>query len=218
MNEIAPLPKVNVYIDGFNFYRRIVQKTPFKWLDLELMCQTLLRDYEIQSIKYFTANVKATQHNPSQHLRQQIYFRALRTNPKIQIHLGQFVSLPKFYPAYPWEYLENGRPQMHRINLTQEKGSDVNLAPHLIFDVLNNDADAYVVLSNDSDQVGPLSMLSQRTDAVLGLILPGANQAKELLALQLPIVRKIRMGVLEISQLPEVMKDDIGEFSKPKEW
>lgn len=107
---------------------------------------------------------------------------------------------------------------MHRINLTQEKGSDVNLASHLIFDVLNNDADAYVVLSNDSDQVGPLSMLSQRTDAVLGLILPGANQAKELLALQLPIVRKIRMGVLEISQLPEVMKDDIGEFSKPKEW
>jgi uncharacterized LabA/DUF88 family protein len=218
MNEIAPLPRVNVYIDGFNFYRRIVQKTPFKWLDLELMCQTLLRDYEIQSIKYFTANVKATQHNPSQHLRQQIYFRALRTNPKIQIHLGQFVSLPKSYPAYPWQYLENGRPQMHRINLTQEKGSDVNLASHLIFDVLNNDADAYVVLSNDSDQVGPLAMLSQRTDAVLGLILPGANQAKELLALQLPIVRKIRMGVLEISQLPEVMKDDIGEFSKPKEW
>lgn len=218
MIDVASLPKVNVYIDGFNFYRRIVQKTPFKWLDLELMCQTLLRDYEIQSIKYFTANVKATQHNPSQHLRQQIYFRALRTNPKIQIHLGQFVSLPKYYPAYPWEYLENGRPQMLRINMTQEKGSDVNLASHLIFDVLNNDAEAYVVLSNDSDQVGPLAMLSQRTDAVLGLILPGANQAKELLALQLPIVRKIRMGVLEISQLPEVMKDDIGEFSKPKEW
>ena len=30
--------------------------------------------------------------------------------------------------------------------------------------------------------------------------------------------RKIRMGVLEISQLPEIMKDAVGEFSKPKEW
>jgi hypothetical protein len=85
-------------------------------------------------------------------------------------------------------------------------------------DVLNKVADAYVVISNDSDQVGPLAMLAQRTDAVLGLILPENNQAKELLALQLPIVRKIRMGVLEISQLPEIMKDEVGEFSKPKEW
>lgn len=182
------------------------------------MCQKLLRGYEVQSIKYFTAHVKATKHNPSQHLRQQIYFRALRTNRKIEIHLGQFVSLPKFYPAHPWQYLENGRPLMHRINMTQEKGSDVNLASHLIFDALNNAADAYVVVSNDSDQVGPLAMLSQRTDAVLGLILPEDNQAKELLALQLPIVRKIRMGVLEISQFPEIMNDAVGEFSKPKEW
>ncbi len=32
-------PCAIVYIDGFNFYRRVVDKTPYKWLDLELMCR-----------------------------------------------------------------------------------------------------------------------------------------------------------------------------------
>lgn len=155
MNVGISKPSVIVYIDGFNFYRRVVEKTPYKWLDLDLMCQTLLHGFEVVAIKYFTANVKATQHNPSQGIRQQIYFRALRTDPKIEIHFGQFVSTPKNYPASPWAYDDGGRPVMRRINFTQEKGSDVNLAAHLIFDVLNNGAEAFVVLSNDSDQVGP---------------------------------------------------------------
>lgn len=81
-------PTAIVYIDGFNFYRIVVEKTPYKWLDLNLMCQTLLHGYEVIGIRYFTAMVKPTQHNPSQAIRQQIYFRALRTNPKIEIHLG----------------------------------------------------------------------------------------------------------------------------------
>lgn len=216
--HMPELPTAIVYVDGFNFYRRVVEKTPYKWLNLSLMCQTLLNSYEVIEIKYFTAIVKPTQHNPSQASRQQIYFRALRTNPKIEIHLGQFVSIPKYYPAYPWEYGEDGRPVMRRINFTQEKGSDVNLASHLVFDVLNSKADAFVVLSNDSDQVGPLKMLQTRTDAKLGLILPQKNPGKELLGLTLPIVRRIRIGVLRSSQFPDILSDSNGVFSKPKEW
>lgn len=215
---ISGIPTAIVYIDGFNFYRRVVEKTPYKWIDLNLMCQTLLHGYEVTGIRYFTANVKPTQHNPSQAIRQQIYFRALRTNPKIQIHFGQFVSSPKIYPAFPWEYGDDGRPVMRRINFTQEKGSDVNLASHLVFDVLNSEADAFVVLSNDSDQVGPLKMLQSRTNAKLGLILPQNNPGKELLGLKLPIVRRIRLGVLQSSQFPEVLSDSNGMFSKPNEW
>ena len=128
------------------------------------------------------------------------------------------LSMPKNYPAYPWEFGDDGRPVMRRINFTQEKGFDVNLASHLVFDVLNSEADAFVVLSNDSDQVGPLKMLQTRTDAKLGLILPQENPGKELLGLKLPIVRRIRLGVLQSSQFPEVLNDSNGMFSKPKEW
>lgn len=212
------LPTAIVYIDGFNFYRRVVEKTPYKWLNLGLMCQTLLNGYKVIQIKYFTAIVKPTQHNPSQASRQQIYFRALRTSPNIEMHFGQFVSIPKYYPAYPWEYGDDGRPVMRRINFTQEKGSDVNLASHLVFDALNSEADAFVVLSNDSDQIGPLKMLQARTGAKLGLILPQENPGKELLGLELPIVRRIRMGVLRSSQFPDYLSDSNGVFSKPKEW
>ena len=97
-----------VYIDGFNFYRRIVDKTPYKWLDLELMCSQLLKGYKISKIKYFTARVHPTPHNRQQDIRQNTYFRALGTNPKIEIYLGQFVSSERRFPVHPWAYDKDG--------------------------------------------------------------------------------------------------------------
>jgi uncharacterized LabA/DUF88 family protein len=216
-NKVA-LPKVNVYFDGFNFYRRIVDKTPYKWLDLEEMCSKLLKGYEISKIKYFTAQVSPTPHNPQQNIRQNTYFRALRTNPKIEIYYGQFVSHARKLPKHPWEYGGDNRPILTKVKFSQEKGSDVNLASHLVFDVLNDHADAYVVVSNDSDQVGPLELLKRETKATLGLVLPPTKTAKELLDLDLPIVRKIRKGVLADSQYPLIMSDENGEFTKPSTW
>ena len=211
-------PCAIVYIDGFNFYRRIVDKTPYKWLDLELMCRQLLKGYEISKIKYFTAQVHPTPHNPQQDIRQSTYFRALKTNPKIEIHLGQFVSTQRILPVHPWTYDNEGRPKLTKVKYSQEKGSDVNLASHLVFDVLSGFADTYVVVSNDSDQVGPLQLLKKQTKANLGLILPATKTAKELLNLNLPSVRKIRKGVLANSLYPDSMQDTNGKFSKPSTW
>jgi hypothetical protein len=73
----------NIYIDGFNLYYGALRKTPYRWLNLEALCQLLLRKNTIAQIKYFTALVSARLSDPDQPVRQQLYLRALGTLPKV---------------------------------------------------------------------------------------------------------------------------------------
>lgn len=49
--------RVNVYIDGFNFYYAAVKNTPYKWLYYSKLCSLLLPNDTVNQIKYFTANI-----------------------------------------------------------------------------------------------------------------------------------------------------------------
>ena len=70
-----------VYIDGFNLYYLALKDSPWKWLDLKTLCQTVLQSHhEILNIKYFTARVSATRSDPSKPQRQDAYLRALQCN------------------------------------------------------------------------------------------------------------------------------------------
>ena len=55
----------------------------------------------------------------------------------------------------------------------EEKGSDVNVASHLLSDVLTNQVNAAVVVSNDSDLAVPLRVARDRVP--VGLVHPGAG-------------------------------------------
>ena len=44
----------------------------------------------------------------------------------------------------------------------EEKGSDVNVASHLLLDVLSNQVEAAIVISNDSDLRFPIQECRQR--------------------------------------------------------
>jgi hypothetical protein len=56
----------------------------------------------------------------------------------------------------------------------EEKGSDVNVATHLLKDVLTGDVDAAIVISNDSDLALPLRIA--RRQVPVGLIHPGVGR------------------------------------------
>lgn len=56
----------------------------------------------------------------------------------------------------------------------EEKGSDVNVASHLLIDVLDNKIDAALVISNDSDLAFPIQQMRQRVP--LGVVNPTAKQ------------------------------------------
>lgn len=117
--------KANVYVDGFNFYYGAVKGTPYKWLDIAAMCRMLLPGDTIRRIKYFTAPVHPRPKDPDQRLRQEAYFRALRTIPNLEIILGTFLTHEVIMP------LAGQTGKYARVIKTEEKGSDVNIATHL---------------------------------------------------------------------------------------
>ncbi len=48
---------VNVYIDGFNLYYGALKRTPYKWLDLRKLAETMLPTDTVQEVHYFTARI-----------------------------------------------------------------------------------------------------------------------------------------------------------------
>ena len=84
--------KTYVYVDGFNLYFGCVKGTPNKWLNIRRLCEILLPGNQVECIKYFSAKVAVRPTNPSGPVNQETYFRALRTLPNLEIHLGYFLT------------------------------------------------------------------------------------------------------------------------------
>lgn len=204
----------NVYIDGFNFYYGCVKSTPYKWLDFERLCNLLLTDNNIMSIKYLTARVNLRPSDNDQTTRQETYFRALRTLPKVQIILGHFltnvVSLP----------LANGSGFVNVLR-TEEKGSDVNLATHLVNDAHNGEIECAVVVSNDSDLAEPMRIVGSELGLLVGLISPTTNNGRHpsrQLTQHASFIKSVRKSALVNSQFPTELQDSNGNFRKPLSW
>jgi len=213
--------RANVYVDGFNLYRQKLQHHPdAKWLDLELLAAKLLPTHEIRRIRYFTSLIRpALGTDPTSPIRQQVYLRALKTNPKITIHLGQFRHDARRLPALPIVLDEHGQLIRHRVRKTEEKGSDVNLASYMIFDASRDEADVYVLVSNDSDFADMLGLLSNEMGKRFGLFAPVDSPSSKLLAQNPLFVKPIRRGALLDSQLAdELRSDEHGILRRPASW
>ena len=112
----------NLYIDGFNLYYRALKDTPFRWLNLRKLAETLFPEDTIHRVCYFTALLEARPNNPGQAQRQLIYLRALETLSGFEVHYGAFRSRTIFRPlAEPVP----GLPASVLVMDSEEKGSDV---------------------------------------------------------------------------------------------
>ena len=207
-------PKTNIYVDGFNLFYGAVKGTPYKWLDLNRLCELLLPDHDIQTIKYFTARVSARPSNPDQDLRQQVYLRALRTLPNVETIFGHFLTSRARMPlARPVA----GSPSVVEVLKTEEKGSDVNIASHLVNDAHNGDFEVAVLITNDSDLLTPMKIVRRELHLPVGIINP-YNRFARVLAREASFKKKIRAGVLALSQLTSTLHDSHGTFHKPASW
>ena len=213
--------KANVYIDGFNLYYGSLKGTSYKWLDLLAMCQMLLPNRTIARIRYFTALIKALNHDFQAPARQKTYLQALRTIPNLDIHYGRFVSRPQKWPAYPLVYPAPGElPVIVRILRTEEKRSDVNLATLLLMDCVDGNFDEAVVISNDSDLLLPIEYVVKRFGKTVGVINPQRrdNASRELMQAASWSYRQINRSVLAASQFPDVVNHPRGSIAKPASW
>jgi NYN domain len=204
----------NIYIDGFNLYYGALHKTPHRWLNPEKLCQLLLPKNTLGQIKYFTALVSARPNDPDQPVRQQLYLRALGTVPKISVHFGHFLS----HEVTMALVVPPGQLQKYvKVIKTEEKGSDVNLATHLLHDAHMGRFDIAVVISNDSDLLEPIKIVRQQLGKQVGILNPHPNPSRALLP-HIDFIKQIRKGVLAAAQFPATLTDTHGTFTKPAAW
>lgn len=207
-----------VYIDGFNLYYGSVKGTAYKWLDLKaIFARVLEPQHQILGIRYYTAKVKARPGDTDAPFRQSIYLNALAKHiPELTITHGHFLeSTVTMRLANPPRI----GSKFASVIKTEEKGSDVNLALHLLNDAWQNQYDCAVICSNDSDLSEALSLVRRQHKKKIILVVPGDPLIRPP-AIQL---KRYAHAVLQISepdlaacQLPSPIPGTT--ITKPASW
>lgn len=175
----------------------------WRWLDLRALAERLLGGPGagwgpgvVERLVYCTARVSGVD-NPSGQRDQDTYLRALRLHGAVdELAMGNYVARVATAPLATPD--RRGRPRLTRaawplqvrdgagsdvpaatfmasVARREEKGSDVNVASHLLIDVLTDRVDAVIVVSNDSDLEFPVR--HARTLVPVGLVNPTPGYA-----------------------------------------
>ncbi|MDN5856282.1 MAG: NYN domain-containing protein, partial [Actinomycetia bacterium] len=208
--------RTNVYVDGFNLYYGCLKGTAHRWLDLEALCRKLLP--------------------PQRHTVQVLHRAGQRTSrpaarscsprdlPAGTEHSADRLDPPRaLLDAHDSDAArppDRGRANDGRGRETEEKGSDVNLATYLLADAFRKDADAFVIISNDSDLTAPLRIVRHELGMVVGLVNPRkpAKRSQALQNCQPTFFKQIRATALATSQLPPSIVDATGKITRPAGW
>ena len=174
-----------VYIDGFNLYYRALKPLGHRWMNIDALSEAVLpASTQITAIKYYTARV-AGRTDPGAPARQHAYLRALESLPRVTIHYGNFLTTkkwaglvmpPNFRPVCA---LPPGvAPEVAYVWKTEEKGSDVNLGVHLVRDAFTHAFDEAAVLTNDTDLVEPIRIVTKEARLSVTLLTPVSHLLK----------------------------------------
>ena len=223
---LAPnLMRTIVYVDGFNLYYRLLEKRPaLKWLNIKALAERLLRPVNVVvGVRYYSARISGRLDSTSP-ARQQLYLEALRTVPEISIHMGTFLTSEKFAGlARPPEFrpridLPQPWPDVVKVVKVEEKGSDVNLACHLLLDAFQSNFDVAAVISNDSDLVEPIRIATQVLGKPVGLLSPVGNPNPELRRVS-SFIRRISVSDMGACQFADqITRSDGSTVTRPAIW
>jgi uncharacterized LabA/DUF88 family protein len=209
MNAIA-------YIDGFNLYYGSLKSTADKWLDIQALAAAITPKHAtLTAVRYFTAKVKPSARSPSAHTDQAAYLDALAAScPLVDIKYGHFLRHKV--------RAENASPPPNTVRIfkTEEKGSDVNLAVHLLNDVWGGVAKVVVLISNDSDLAEAVQLAQARGVRVYWF--PPVRNPKRRPSVELCRVvsdqRSIYPSLYTKCQLPNPVPRPNGAICKPTGW
>ena len=88
---------------------------------------------------------------------------------------------------------------------------------HLLRDAYSSSADAYVLVTNDSDLAEPIRIVRQELNARVGVLNPHRKPAHKLRKVA-SFLKPIRKGVLGASQFATTLHDANGTITKPASW
>ncbi len=118
--------------------------------------------------------------------------------------------------AHPYKNSRGINVKFATIIKTEEKGSDVNLALHLLNDAWLDLYDCAVVISNDSDLAEALRLVKTQHKKMIGLITPVKMHPSRELMRYATFNQRIREGALKASQLPNPIPGTT--IRKPATW
>jgi hypothetical protein len=215
-----------VYIDGFNLYYRALKGTRHKWLDLEALSRASLpANLIIVKINYYTARVSGRV-DPDGPKSQHAYLRAIATRSLVEIHYGRFLTnqkwsglappVPSFKPD-PAILTIVPDPIVAKVWKTEEKGSDVNLAAHLVRDACSEAFDEAAVLTNDTDLCEPMRIVKEEVGLPVTLLTPVDIPHKSLCEVATHI-RHIRPYIGPCQFAPILTGANGKQIVKPSDW
>jgi len=177
----------------------------WRWLDLRALAADLAGrrsnwpGAQIHRVVYCTARIDGAS-NPSGQADQDVYLKALMAAGSVDhIEYGTYVARVKTAPL-------------------AEKGSDVNVAAHLLLDVLRGAVDGALIISNDSDLRFPVEQARQHVP--IGVVNPSRNYlAGDLRGTVGSGAGRhwwlgLTSGDLKAHQLP----DRVGQYRRPVGW
>jgi hypothetical protein len=131
---------------------------------------------------------------------------------EIEFHHGRFLPKTKRRPL-----VSTGK--FVEIHDTEEKGSDVNLATHLVNDGWLCRYETALVLSQDTDLVEPIRIVTKERGLKVGLVWLDGGQPSKHLAAASSFVRHVRSADLAASQFPNpIIRPDGSKIEKPPSW
>jgi len=218
----------------------------WRWLDIIGLAESLIAERrnwagaEITRVVYCTA-LRDKRGDPSSLIDQQVYLAALRKDQRFHIELGQYVhknstgalliahgsrklpadarvlDVPKWLSHEVYVEPDDSRQILVSVRTFEEKGSDVNVASHLLLDISEGRIDAAVVMTNDGDLA--FALRAARLGAPLGLVNPTKRPTVRLLLEETAINslhwwRKLGASDFTSNQLPN---PNLG-VHRPNNW
>ena len=188
----------------------------YKWLDLARLCKVALPHNEVECVRYFTAPLDPSRGRGGRRARQNAYLSALRSLSGVRLHFGEFVEHQK------QQRLVSPSPQGPSTALvwvSQEKGSDVNLASYLPVDGFLGKYEVAVIASNDADLIEPVRLVRAVLRLPVGVLKVEGGRRACVFAKQADFVKTVRRGHFAAAQLPDEVIDRRGRLiPKPVEW
>jgi uncharacterized LabA/DUF88 family protein len=202
------MERVIAYIDGYNLYYGLRTKgwRKFYWLNIQAMMADLLKpNQDLVATKYFTTIVKRP---AGRHQRQAVFIEALETLSNLEIFYGHFLA--EKIVCYKCG---------HSYETHHEKMTDVNIAVELMSDAFRNKFDTALIVSADSDLVGPIRAVKNLFISKKVVVIFPPNRVSNALKREAHAFFHIGRNTLAKCQFPDTLaKPDGFVLRRPKTW